>query len=77
MIQHALNIVGGRLSYINKVSRAQDMLQAAETLVVDEREWLMSVIGLIGDCDDDVMDEVRLLCCAHVLVGAEWFKDDY
>ena len=37
------------------------MVQAAETLVDDEREWMMSVIGLIEDCDDDVMDEVRVL----------------
>lgn len=60
-IQDALNLVGGRLSYINKVSKAEDMVQAAETLVDDEREWMMSVIGLIEDCDDDVMDEVRVL----------------
>ena len=46
------------MSHINKVSRAENMLDAARDLVEDEKEWMMSVIGLIDECDDDVMDEV-------------------
>ena len=46
------------MSHINKVSRTENMLEAARDLVEDEREWMMSVIGLIDECDDDVMDEV-------------------
>ena len=49
------------MSHINKVSRAENMLEAAKDLVEDEKEWMMSVIGLIDECDDDVMDEVGWL----------------
>jgi hypothetical protein len=58
IVLKALELVGGRLSYINKVSKAPDMVKAAEQMVKDEKEWMLSEIGLIRDCDDDVMDEV-------------------
>ena len=59
VVRDALDLVGGRLSYINKVSKKPDMVKEAEQMVKDEKEWIMSEIGLIEDCDDDVMDEVR------------------
>ena len=33
----------------------------ARHLMTVEKGWLLSQIGLIQDCDDDVMDEVRLI----------------
>src|SRR5579872_1002580 len=60
-IREAVSIVGGRLSYLNRVSKAQDMLEMANHLKTVEKGWLLSRIGLIQDCDDDVMDEVRII----------------
>ena len=56
-----LSIIGGRLSYISKVTKAIDMQSCADQMLCDEREWLLSQIGLIPDCDDDVMDEVSIV----------------
>lgn len=60
-VREAVSIVGGRLSYLSRVSKARDMLEMAHHLKTVEREWLLSRIGLITDCDDDVMDEVRTI----------------
>ena len=59
-VREAVSIVGGRLSYLSRVSKARDMLEMANHLKTVERGWLLSRIGLIRDCDDDVMDEVRV-----------------
>ena len=58
-IREAVSIVGGRLSYLSRVSKARDMLGMANHLKTVEKGWLLSRIGLIRGCDDDVMDEVR------------------
>lgn len=57
-IMEAVSIVGGRLLYLSKVSKARDMAEMARHMLSVEKAWLMSQIGLIPDCDDDVMDEV-------------------
>lgn len=58
-VREAVSIVGGRLSYLNRVSKARDMLEMANHLKTIERGWLLSRIGLIEEFDDDVVDEVR------------------
>ena len=60
-VREAVSIVGGRLSYLSRVSKARDMLEMANHLKTVEKGWLLSRIGLIVDCDDDVMDEVRAI----------------
>jgi hypothetical protein len=59
VVERATAIVGGRLSYLNRVARARDMVEMARHMLAVEKGWLLSQIGLIEDCDDDVMDEVR------------------
>ena len=58
--KHLVSLVGGRLSYLVQAALHGDMLAHAKQMLDTEREWLQSQIGLIQDCDDDVMDEVRL-----------------
>lgn len=60
-VREAISIVGGRLSYLSRASKARDMLEMANHLKTVEKGWLLSRIGLIRDCDDDVMDEVKIL----------------
>lgn len=57
-LKEAVGIVGGRLSYLNKVSCAKDPVGYAKSMLEIEKAWLLSQIGLIPDHDDDVMDEV-------------------
>ncbi|KAH7102268.1 hypothetical protein BKA62DRAFT_769970 [Auriculariales sp. MPI-PUGE-AT-0066] len=71
-----IQYTGGRLSLLNKVARSHDMKSSAHDLLTVEKGWLRSRIGLIEDCDDDVMDEasskllkngrpVRGCCCTE------------
>ena len=53
-----VGIIGGRLAYLGKVAKAKEMVEHAEHMLAVEKAWLQSQIGLIEDCDDDVMDEV-------------------
>ncbi|KAG1879672.1 hypothetical protein C8R48DRAFT_588843 [Suillus tomentosus] len=53
-VNSVVHVVGGRQSYLNKVSRAEEMLQAAEDLLRSEKAWLENCLGLIPDCDNDV-----------------------
>jgi hypothetical protein len=58
VLQRVISLVGGRMSYLNKATRSEDMVEMAEHMKNIEKGWLLSQIGLIPDCDDDVMDEV-------------------
>ncbi|TFK44895.1 hypothetical protein BDQ12DRAFT_621361 [Crucibulum laeve] len=68
VLQEAVGLVGGRLSYLSKVSKAKDMLSMAQHLLSVEKAWLLSQIGLIPDCDDDVMDEQKWSSCSWLLL---------
>jgi hypothetical protein len=59
-LAQATSLLGGRLAYLNRVSRSHDIMEMARDMLAVEKGWLLSRIGLIEDCDDDVMDEVRL-----------------
>jgi hypothetical protein len=65
-LTQAISLLGGRLQYLNRASRARDMVEMARQMLAVEKGWLLGRIGLIRDCDDDVMDEVRF---AHIDIG--------
>ncbi|KAL5483176.1 hypothetical protein ACEPAI_8405 [Sanghuangporus weigelae] len=66
--RQVLSYIGGRLSFLSKVAKAQDMIGYAKHMVATEKEWLLSQIGLISDCDDDVMDEQKWSSCSWLLL---------
>ncbi|KAJ7099594.1 hypothetical protein B0H15DRAFT_920319 [Mycena belliarum] len=68
IVEEAISIVGGRLAYLNKVARSKDMVEMARHLLSVEKAWLRSQIGLIPDCDDDVMDEQKWSSCSWLLL---------
>jgi hypothetical protein len=48
------------------VSRASEMLQAAEDLLHLEKAWLENCLGLIPDCDND--GEVVIQVCSVMML---------
>jgi len=68
IIKEAVSVVGGRLSYLSRVSKARDMMEMANHLRIVEKGWLLSQIGLIRDLDDDVMDEQKWSSYSWVLL---------
>ena len=67
-MQEVVQLVGGRLTYLGKVCRAADMVKHAKHMLAVEKAWLRSQIGLIPDCDDDVMDEQKWSSCSWLLL---------
>ncbi|TFL07147.1 hypothetical protein BDV98DRAFT_497594, partial [Pterulicium gracile] len=63
-----VDLVGGRLSYLSKCTKAKDMRHMADHLLNVEKANLLSRIGLIEDCDDDVMDEQKWASCSWLLL---------
>ncbi|XP_006461252.1 hypothetical protein AGABI2DRAFT_204905 [Agaricus bisporus var. bisporus H97] len=53
---------------VNMIAKARDMDSAAEHMLNVEKQWLLSQIGLIPDCDDDVMDEQKWSSCSWLLL---------
>ena len=68
VFKDVVRLVGARLTYLGKVAKAADMIKHAEHLLVVEKAWLLSQIGLIPDCDDDVMDEQKWSSCSWLLL---------
>lgn len=55
VLRRVFDLVGGRMSHLGRVARADDMLEEAEAMVEREQNWLEAKIGLIPEMDDDVM----------------------
>ncbi|KAF8162361.1 hypothetical protein BJ912DRAFT_1035242 [Pholiota molesta] len=53
---------------VSIVSKAKDPVSMAKHLMNVEKGWLLSQIGLIPDCDDDVMDEQKWSSCSWLLL---------
>ncbi|KAI0827927.1 hypothetical protein BC628DRAFT_1409461 [Trametes gibbosa] len=68
VLTEVVKTVGGRLTYLGRVCKAPDMLKHAKHLLAVEKAWLQSQIGLIPDCDDDVMDEQKWSSCSWLLL---------
>ena len=59
IFKEVVRLVGGRMTYLGKVTKAPDMVHYAQHMLAIEKAWLLSQIGLIANCDDDVMDEQK------------------
>jgi hypothetical protein len=67
-LKSVVDLVGGRLSYLSKVTKSREMTEMARHLLAIEKANLLSKIGLIEDCDDDVMDEQKWASCSWLLL---------
>jgi len=67
-LTQATSLLGGRLAYLNRISRSRDIVEMARNMLAVEKGWLLSRIGLIEDCDDDVMDEQKWSSCSWLLL---------
>lgn len=46
------DLVGGRLSTLSRLAKKKDPLAAAKDRIEQEKQWLLSKVGLIPDHDD-------------------------
>lgn len=60
--------IGGRLSFLNKVAKSEDMIKTCDQIAAVEKQWFLNQCGLLGaEMDDDVMDQQKYASAAMVL----------
>ena len=63
--------VGGRLTFLNRVARSDDMLRTCDEISQLEKTWFLNKCWILGEeMDDDVMDQQKYASAAMVLAKA-------
>ncbi|PWY92470.1 hypothetical protein BO70DRAFT_376141 [Aspergillus heteromorphus CBS 117.55] len=59
-LETVYNLVGGRLSYLNRVAKALDYMKLCENICTAEKTWFLNKCWILGpEMDDDVMDQQK------------------
>jgi hypothetical protein len=70
-LEKVYNLVGGRLSFLNRVAKTPDILDACEKICAAEKTWFLNKCGILGETmDDDVMNQQKYASSAMVLAKA-------
>ncbi|KAK4131030.1 hypothetical protein BT67DRAFT_445022 [Trichocladium antarcticum] len=65
------DLVGGRLSFLNRIAKSDDMLLACHKIKEVEKTWFLNQCWILGEeMDDDVMDQQKWAAAAVVLATA-------
>lgn len=71
VLEEVYSKVGGRLSFLNRVAKSQDMLKACDEICQAEKTWFLNKCWILGEeMDDDVMDQQKYASAAMVLAKA-------
>ncbi|KAM5473598.1 hypothetical protein MauCBS54593_002395 [Microsporum audouinii] len=71
MLEEVYNKVGGRLTFLNRVAKSEDMLATCNEICEAEKTWFLNKCWILGEeMDDDVMDEQKYSSAAMVLAKA-------
>lgn len=62
------DLVGGRLNFLNRVAKSEDMIATCHDICRSEKTWFLNKCGILGETmDDDVMDQQKYASAAMVL----------
>ncbi|CAG8487214.1 5635_t:CDS:2 [Dentiscutata heterogama] len=67
-LREIVDRIGGRLSYIDKLAREPDISATVESLIDEERTWIINQIGLIPDFEESAFDDQKYASCAWKLI---------
>lgn len=60
MLENVYDRIGGRLTFLTRVARTKDMLQACDKICRLEKTWFLNQCWILGEeMDDDVMNEQK------------------
>ncbi|KAL1600699.1 hypothetical protein SLS60_007087 [Paraconiothyrium brasiliense] len=75
VLTEVYNRIGGRLTFLNRVAKAQDMIVKCDEICELEKTWFLNNCGILGmEMDDDVMDQQKYASTAMVLALALYKK---
>lgn len=70
-LEEVFELVGGRLTFLNRVAKSQDMLETCDQICRTEKTWFLNKCWILGESmDDDVMDQQKYAAAAMVLAKA-------
>ncbi|KAL1857943.1 hypothetical protein Plec18167_001653 [Paecilomyces lecythidis] len=71
ILEQVYDHVGGRLSFLSRVAKSDDMMKMCHTICEAEKTWFLNKCWILGEpMDDDVMDEQKYSSAAMVLAKA-------
>lgn len=71
LLENIFDRVGGRLTFLNRVAKAPDMLKTCDHICETEKTWFLNKCWILGEgMDDDVMDQQKYAAAAMVLAKA-------
>ncbi|CAG9991517.1 unnamed protein product [Clonostachys byssicola] len=71
MLEQIYAKVGGRVSFLNRVAKSDDMLAKCESIKNTEKRWFLNQCWILGaEMDDDVMDQQKWAAAAMTLALA-------
>lgn len=60
LLEEVYNKVGGRLTFLNRVAKSEDMIATCNEICEAEKTWFLNKCWILGEeMDDDVMDEQK------------------
>ncbi|KAK3376780.1 hypothetical protein B0T24DRAFT_619685 [Lasiosphaeria ovina] len=71
VLEQIYDRVGGRLNFLNRVAKSNDMLATCDKILEVEKTWFLNQCWILGaEMDDDVMDQQKWAAAAVVLATA-------
>jgi hypothetical protein len=71
VLEAVYDMVGGRLSFLSRVAKSNDMLKTSHDICEMEKTWFLNQCWILGaEMDDDVMDQQKYASAAMVLAKA-------
>lgn len=60
LLEEVYDKIGGRLTFLNRVAKAEDMIAKCDQLCELEKIWFLNNCAILGEeMDDDVMDQQK------------------
>lgn len=60
VLEEVYNKIGGRLSFLNRIAKSPDVMNACNEICRAEKSWFLNKCWILGmEMDDDVMDEQK------------------
>ncbi|KAF2680314.1 hypothetical protein K458DRAFT_489996 [Lentithecium fluviatile CBS 122367] len=78
ILEEVYDKIGGRLTFLNRVAKSQDMIKKCDEICQMEKTWFLNNCAILGEeMDDDVMDQQKYASTAMVLANALYqrYKD--
>ncbi|KAF9870703.1 hypothetical protein CkaCkLH20_11805 [Colletotrichum karsti] len=76
-LEEVYDLVGGRLSFLNRVAKSKDMIATCDQICLVEKTWFLNQCWILGaEMDDDVMDQQKWAAGAMTLAQALVDKEE-